>query len=346
MSADSITKTLFLSNLASAPSNISVGLDIGRSFIKAVCLKKENGEISLNNYCIRKTAEDILSAIKQIVNECNSSHARVNVSVSGKYTLVRNIWLPKMSPEELRNSLGYELNQYIPFPADEVFYDAYIWDENTYTRKEKQMRVVLAVAEKNCVNERIAWLKSCGMAPFVVDLDAVSLYNIFQFKRQNEDVSAIVDIGNMKTIVNIIFNNILAFTREIEFGTKKLFDNVSNELSITVEEAEAIVLKGDEKISNALNNFADKLGRDLWNTFEFFQEEEQKDVKRVYLTGGGSLIKGVVEAVSKMADCSVEKWNALDLFRVNLDEKKREEIKNISPLFSIALGLAFRAIDN
>lgn len=322
----------------------SIGLDIGSSYIKAVCLRRESANIFLDNFCIYNISKSIPELLKEIASKCKLPTNKVNISLSGKSTIVRDLWMPQMKQEELRVSLGFELDQYIPFPVEDVYYDSYILEENKLTRKNGQMRVVLAVANKKFVNERLQWLKEAGFIPGVICMDAVSLFNVFSWNIQSEGITALVDIGVNKAIIDIITDNTLTFTREVEYGLMSIRENISRGLSISQDEAEKLICKGDPKIESWVQDLGDKLGKELWSSFEYYEGQEQRPIEKVYVTGGGSILVGLVNLLSQAVGLPINVWNPMDKLKLNLDGAKKQEFIKSAPVFSIAVGLAYRTL--
>lgn len=325
-------------------ADVSIGLDIGRGYVKLVFLRKENGSVFLDNFCVHPVAGDVPSLLNRIFKECNPSVNRVNISLSGKSTIVRDLWLSKMNPKELKVSLGYELDQYIPFPVEDVYFDSYVLEENSLTRKEGQMRVVLAVANKKYVNERLQWLKTAGLVPNAIDMDAISLFNLYELEIDGTAVIGLVDIGASKTIIDIASSGVLMFTREIEYGTARARDGAVNGLSITAEDAEKLVCENSTKITAWTHDLIGKLSKELWNSFDYYESQEQKPVEKVYVTGGGSLLSGLSDLLSQALGIPVVVLRPVDKIKVNLDEIKKKEFEKISPMFSIAAGLALKTL--
>lgn len=320
--------------------DVSLGLDIGHSYIKMARLRKDVENVFLDDFCIQNITGNIPSLLKKITSEYKFPTNRVNISLSGKSTIVRDLWMPQINPDELKVSLGYELDQYVPFPVEDIYYDSYILDENPLTRKEGQMRVVLAVAKKGLVIERIQWLKDAGFLPNIIDMDAISLFNIFQWSGQSGGTFGLVDIGSSKTIIDIASDNVLTFTREIEYGTIGVREWVSHGLSISMDEAEKLICAGDSRIEGWVQDMVSKLSKELWSSFEYYEGQEQRPVEKVYVTGGGSLLLGLIGLLGQALGLPVEMWHPLAKVKINLGDVKKLEIQKKAPMFSIAIGLA------
>lgn len=329
--------------------DISIGLDIGSSYLKLLVLEKAASGIELDKYFIQPIPglSQIPSLLKKIFTENEIPSNKVNISLSGKSTLVRDLWVPQMSHQELEASLKYELDQYVPFPAEEVYSDNYILDSNSLTRKEGQMRVILAVAKKKLIENYMAQMKQAGLALNVIDMDALALFNVFCGCNPGEKEKvtvALVDIGSSKSIIDILSEGVLVFTREVEYGVGRVRDGISKEFNISKEESDKLICIKDTRIENWVQTLVDKLGKELWSSFEYAEGQEQRTIEKIYLTGGGSLLPGLIGYLGETITLPVEIWNPLKNIKINLDSSKKIDLEKIAPLMAVVYGAACRGL--
>lgn len=250
--------------------------------------------------------------------------------------------MPQMKHEELKASLGFELDQYIPFPVEDIYYDNYILEEGPLTRKEGQMRVVLAVSKKTFVDERLQWLKEAGLIPRIIDMDAISLFNVFQQQLKDGGTVGIVDMGSSKSIIDIISSNTLTFTREIEYGTTRIKEGVSHGLSVSIDEAEKLICSGDPRIEGWVQDFVSRAGKEIWSSLEYYEGQEQRPVEKVYVTGGGALLPGLVNLLGQSVGLPISMWHPLE--KIKIGNTKRQELQKMASIFTIAVGLGLRSL--
>jgi len=330
----------------SGEADVSVGLDIGHDYIKLVVLKKENGQIYLDDFCLEGVFGNVSNELKNIVNKCDISSSDVNISLSGKSIIIRNLWLPIMGREELKKNLQYELDQYIPFPPEEVYYDAYIFGESQLTRKENKMRVVLAAAMKKYVEEKIGILKEAGINLNVIDMDAISLFNIFSAGRKDDSTVALIDIGSNKVIIDILAGDVLTFTREVELGFSPAKSAMLPRLTVGSDEKESPAAVDDLQADSYIQDLAKRISKEVSSSFKYYEGHEQRSVERVYVTGGGSLFKGLVDMLKQDIGESVEVWSPFEniKFSEGIDAKTIKDLETYAPLFSVSAGLAYRSL--
>ena len=118
----------------SAKKNL-VGLDIGSSSVKAVELQKRGNRLELTNLGLESLQPDTIvdgqimelnnvsNVITSIFQEHQIRTPRVAAGVSGHSVIVKNIVLPQMSEEELRESFSWHAEEHIPFDIADVNLD-------------------------------------------------------------------------------------------------------------------------------------------------------------------------------------------------------------------------------
>ena len=322
----------------------AVGLDIGTGYIKLVVVRDDHGQAALDNFYLAPLSKNIAQDLSQAADELQISQAAVNIALSGPATIVRNLWMPRMKADELKASLKYELDQYVPFPLEDIYYDCCVLEDGPANGKEGQMRVVLTVVKKKFLDERLQQVQQAGLAPEVISVDAVSLYNAYEKSMPEEGAAGLVDLGSRKTIINIISGNILMFTREIEYGTMQIRKAVSRGLEVDNREAEKLICSRDEKTSQWVRELGFKLGRELWSSFEYHEHQEQKPVEKVYITGGGSLLPELMSSLGSTVGIPIAVWEPATKLPTGISDNQKQRLRANAPLFGIAAGLAYRSI--
>src|SRR5678816_4699811 len=112
-----------------------VGLDIGSSAVKAVELARKGPALQLLNLGFENLQTDTivdgqimeLNNVSNVITNIFSEHqiktTRVAAAVSGHSVIVKNIVLPQMSEEELRESFSWHAEEHIPFDIGDVNLD-------------------------------------------------------------------------------------------------------------------------------------------------------------------------------------------------------------------------------
>ena len=204
-----------------------VGIDIGSSLIKAVEAKLGKTGIQVTGLAIAPTPEGVLengvvtnpaalgSAIKKLLNE-NGIKAKQCVSaVAGQSSVVlRVIEVPKMTRDELKETMKWEVERHVPFSPTEVIMDFQPLERPNQAADAQNMEVLLAVAQQDMINGHVEALMSAGLKPMAIDVEPLAagraLIELSENGTQQENV-AVLEIGAVNTTFCIFENGMLTF---------------------------------------------------------------------------------------------------------------------------------------
>ena len=100
-----------------------IGIDVGSYSVKVLEAVFERENYKLSKFAVKElppgpSDEHLLTIIKAIATESNFLTKDVHCSLSGPNVTVRFINMPQMSGQDLKNSLKYEADKYIPFSIE------------------------------------------------------------------------------------------------------------------------------------------------------------------------------------------------------------------------------------
>lgn len=327
----------------------SVGIDIGLSSCKMVEVKPKGNSFELIQWGIEPIVNGNPSAaVQALLSKTAHPQNAPATAVQGKGTLIRYIDLPRMSLEELKKAFTYEADKYLPFSADQIYLDFMILDPKG---KGTKMTVLVAAAKREIINERMELLKNAGIQPDFITLNPIAMGNVIntlsadslvvgEVKAQG-GATAIIDIGAKVTNVNVMYENLPRFTRDIFIGGLDFTRQISNSLGISLDEAEQIKCKAgsrQEDVVKACEPVVLNLISDMRLSFDYFVTEHNIPITKILLSGGASLLDGMTALFANYLEINVARWDPFQYIEV--PEALKEESKKMSGQFAVALGLA------
>jgi len=329
---------------------VHVGLDIGTRLIKALELSSENGNpriTQLHFTEIERPAADknIAEALTTLSETFKPATTRVNISLSAPSAIVRFINMPKMKEEDLRNSLQFEAEKYIPFNMNEVFTDACILEAKA--DEASQMRVLLAAAKKDVVNARIEMLKQAGFSVAAIDVDSFACFNAFCNSTSVRDESrsvALLNIGYTRTNVVITRGNQPFFTRDIQIAAADVVKLISQAFQTGEADSDKLIFAPGEKESRVLDAarpVLNRLAEELRLSFGYYENQYGRSIDEIYLSGGAACVPGLTDFLEENFGTKPIAWNPFSKFETGpgIDEELLEEV---GPRFGVCAGLAIR----
>ncbi len=329
---------------------VKIGLDLGSSSIKIVKLEHSNKKFILQNFIFKDIPQprsDISSLLKNTLQEFAVENSTLSISLSGQNVITRYISIPIMNRNELKYALKFEAQKYIPFSIEEVNLDGHILRQDQKTGK---MLILVAAARKEFVNQNIKSIQNLGFKVKVVDIDSLVLVNTFNFNySQDEFVKnntiALLNIGASITNLSILEQGMPCLSRDIHIAGNNFTDRIADNLGLDFKTAEELKIKTTkdnlDKIKLSLETVLSQLAHEVRSSFDYYESQSIASVKRIYISGGGSLLTSLIENLNNLLGIEIINWDPLSNleFREGLDLTK---IKAKSPQLPVAIGLAMR----
>lgn len=337
-----------------------VGLDIGSSSIKLVELKGNKKGFQLKNLGesllppdaivnkVINNSESVIDAIVTLMDDLNVKSKNVAISISGHSVIIKKVSMPKMSDKELRESIPWELEQYIPQSVEDVNYDFQILPGET---AEGNMEVLIIAAKKDITSGYLNAVMDAGLNPVIVDVDVFALENMYESNYfEGAGVVGLVNVGASIINVNILRDGVSIFTRDITTGGNQFTEMIQKEFDVNYDEAEKMKYTlGTDSASQELKrisvDFNNMICGEIKRTLDFFTNTIWKEkVNTVYIGGGSSKVPDMQSTLKSMANTDVELLNPFRNIGFSAKDFDADYISDIGPKMSIATGLAIRKI--
>jgi len=339
-----------------------IGLDIGSSSIKIVELRETKDGFKLQHLGISPLPPEaivdgalmdsvtIIDTIRDLVTSTSKTRDVVT-SVSGHSVIVKKITLPFMTETELEESIQWEAERHIPFDINDVNIDFQILGYRS--ENPDLMDVILVAAKKDIINDYVSVIMEAGLNPVVMDIEAFALENMLgiNYEIEKDDIVAIANLGATVTNINILKDNLSAFTRDIFKGGNQITEEIQRQLHVDYEEAEKIKVgqKGEgasqSVVENALRSASESLAVEIGNSLDFFQSSTtSQKVSKLYLRGGGSKIKDFDIILQQQIGIPVEIANPFKRIEYNEKSFDPEYLREIGSVMAVGVGLASRKV--
>jgi type IV pilus assembly protein PilM len=341
-----------------------VGVDIGSSSIKAVELQKKGNSYHLLHLGFENLSPDTvvdgqimeLNNVSNVITSIFAEHqiktSRVAAGVSGHSVIVKNIVLPQMSEDELRESFSWHAEEHIPFDISDVNLDYQITSSSS-----EALNVLLAA----CKSDKIANVKQAiqlaGKQPAVIDVDTFALQNCYEvnYHPKSGEVVALLNIGASTMNINIMNGTRSIFARDASVGGGQYTSLLQKELGLTFEQAEAVkrgypLPEGIEArpIQPIIETVSDILALEIRKTMDFYRataEDSDEAIQKILIAGGSSKLPGLPDYLAKRFEIPVELFDPFRQIEVDGRKFDPDYMKEIVPDMAIAVGLALRGVE-
>lgn len=339
-----------------------VGIDIGSSSVKLIQLRQVKDRYELVHLGMAalppETIVDhsvmdsvtLVDCLRGLVENQKVKTKNVATSVSGHSVIIRNIYLPSMTSDEVEASIEWEAEQYIPFEISDVNLDFQILGPDS--KDPAQMKVLLVAAKKEFVQDYLTVFGECGLTPVVVDIDCFAVENAYQLNYDPESgLVALLNIGASSMNINILKDGVSVFTRDIQNGGNLFNEELQKRLGLNGEEAERVKLgemTGDvdaATVAEVLRYASETLAQEIQRSLDFFAATSvDGKAGKLYVAGGVARTAGLDVVIGRQLGIPVE---ILDPFRrITIDENRFDPafVEAVRPLFAVGVGLATRRV--
>jgi type IV pilus assembly protein PilM len=350
-----------------AKGKLALGLDIGSSSIKMIQLKEQRrrGQVgyALQSFGMKPLPPEaivdgalmnstaIVQAIQELMAELKVKNKDVAIGVSGHSVIIKKISMPRMTQDELEESIQWEAEQYIPFDVKDVNIDTQILnpDANDATG---QMDVLLVAAKKDMINDYTTVVREAGLEPVVVDVDAFAVQNMFSvnYEAGMGETVVLINAGASVVNINIVAGGVTVFTRDVTIGGNQFTEEIQKQLNVSYEEADELKKggrTGDEiipaEVERVLAQVAEQVAGEIQRSLDFYAgTAADSNFAKVFLSGGTARIPALFKTIESRVGVPVEIINPFK--NIEIDNRKFDPafIMEVAPQAAVAVGLALR----
>ena len=337
--------------------------DIGQGIIKEGEIKDEEG--------LAKIIKESLPKIKG--EKLKTKH--VVVSLPEEKAFLQVIQLPRMPEEDLKSAVIYEAENYIPLPIEEVYLDSQIVPP-LYSHLD-HFDVLIAALPKKIVDPYLSCLKKAGLYPKSLEIESLAIARALIKKEISPFPALLIDFGATRTNFIIFSGYSVRFTNSIPVSSHGFTEVISKTIDVDFKKAEELKIKygldivekiifskkskdsqfekemtGNKKIFEALIPALTDLTEQIKKCLDFYLTHtshehllpEMKDVKKIFISGGGANLKGLADFLSSGLGIPVALGNPW----INILPEPLKEVPELpfeeSLKYTTALGLALRGI--
>jgi type IV pilus assembly protein PilM len=345
-------------------SNTIVGLDFGHGVIRAAEVSSDGKhqpvlhryhEVQVPVDAIKEgvvTDQDaVVSALKWLWDVASFGTKRVVTGIGSQQVLIRELVLPSMPLAHIRETLPFRVQELLPLPADQAVLDFYGIEE-VEQEGGPHIRGLLVAATRESVLANTGAVEAAGLK--VVDVDLIPFAVLRAHVEQEQaGVKVYLHIGAVSTNIIVAENGVPQFIRMLPTGGADLTAAVAERMDVRVDRADemkrrhGLISDAADLDGLAVATIGAETAKDLVqavrSTVTFWENSHpEAEVAGVVLSGGGSMLRGLPEALHAGTDLPVAVGRPAGRFKVGgrIDEASFLA-SGAAP--AVALGLTIRS---
>ena len=342
-----------------------MGLDIGTSGVRAAELTmgkggatlERFGQVALPTGAVRDgevvDVDVVAGAIKQLWAQAKFSSKKVVVGVANQKVVVRQVELPWLPLKELRQSLSFQVQDYIPMPVEQAILDFHPLEEFVNDTGGRMLRVLLVAAARDMVGSALEAVEKAGLQPTMVDLTsfAVLRSQVTSSSGLVVEAEALIDVGASVTNIVVHQGGVPRFVRILLMGGGDITDAVAERLGVGEEQAESVkqttglsVVAGSAEphpASRVIESSGSAFVEEVRGSLDYYLAQPgSARIGRVVLSGGGSRLGGLVERLTAATRLPVEVARPMSVLKIGKTGLSDEQLAYVEPMVTVPVGLA------
>lgn len=338
----------------------AVGLDVSADTVRFIELEAFHKKLKVSRYATRNFSDGLpvkgQTHDKQKLKEMLAQLAReyklsfVNISLPEERAYLANIQIPRVAPSEIRETIEFRLEEYVPISAAAAIFDYIVVDDGANKRKDT-IDVVVSALPRIVVEEYLEVFSGTGIIPKTFEFESQSMARALIPKGDN-GTFLVVDIGKIITDIFVCAKSVVQFSASLDIGGHYFTQAIERALNVTYAEAEELKSKHgliggakEQELHEAIMPVIADLRTRIMRHYSYWQTHHREkfggNIECIYLTGGSANLKGLVEYLSADFDVKVDianPWVNVCSFEEYIPPLTLSE----SHGYATAIGLALR----
>ena len=339
-----------------AGSKAAWGIEVGSYAVKALRLERNGDQLVVSDFgefAHKKPLstpdldvdEMIRLTLGQLVSQKNFEKEKIVMCVEGRSSLPRFAKLPPVEPKKVPDIIRFEAQQQIPFPIEEVEWDAKVFESEDSPETE----VGIFAIKKDELNHRIAMWGEHDLAPKTVTLGPVAVFNAVHYDLggAGRKPFVVLDIGTRSSDL-VVVDGDNCWIRTFPIGGSDFTEAIAETFKLPYSKAERLkkesgTSKYAKQIMQAMRPVFTDLLEGVQRSISFY-ENSHRGVRIETVLGVGSTFKipGLRKFLGAQLGLNVARFD--EFRRLQVEGRVASDFAGHSVSMATAYGLALQGL--
>lgn len=230
----------------------------------------------------------------------------VRLSLPESIISTKVIEVPRLSDAELASAIGWQAEQYIPIPPEELALEYEVLFRPDKTDKDVPMRVLLVGARKPIIERYVSAFAMLGIEPTVLETQILSVIRSLQFN-STDATTLVAHLGASSMSMAMIHSGEVEFVFNHMSGGQMLTRSLEQSIGLEANQAEQYKRtygldpnQFQGKVAQALAGPVKVLTDEMLKAIRFFvNTAPTESVQRVLLSGGTAQLPGLIQHITE-----------------------------------------------
>lgn len=331
-----------------------IAIDLGSRSTKAVCLDRDGEALRLVSYTIQDrpdfgkvlSRESLSKHLVAVTEALNPKTKQVILVVGTGESLICHAEMPVIGTSEMRKMVKLSPKLYFQEDLPNYSFDCFVLHQEATVKSEsKQIRKAktLIVGIKNQLLKYLqSASNSAGLDVEQVTASQTGAANCFVLSPEGSQnkIVALVDIGFSHSTISLLVNGEITLTRVVNIGADQFTAGLAEAMGITYSVAEGLKQIMPEKVNAQLKTLILPLSNELSNSIHFFEQQQDKKVSDVYVSGGSARSKFIIEILQSDLHLPCKSWDPTSSLKVKFTAAQSVALQQEAPQLTVAIGAA------
>lgn len=256
--------------------------------------------------------EQLSEQVASLLSDHKLPTTDLRLSLPEDLVSTKVIEMPVLSDAELASAIGWQAEQYIPIPKDELSLEYKIISKPKKKGPNNLMKVLMVGARKESIKFYTDVFLNLGIEPKLMETQTLSILRSLGFSEE-DPATIIVHMGASVMYTAVVNQGNLESVFTHSTGGQILSKSLEQSLSLDPKQAEEYKRSYglDEsqfqgKVRSALLSTVDNMVMEIQRTIKFFSDKYPQDtIKRLVLSGGASQLPGLIEHINQKLNLEV-----------------------------------------
>jgi type IV pilus assembly protein PilM len=345
----------------SSKANEIVVIVLGTCTTKALHVRRQGDGLHLLNYVLKPTpvlkeglaGKALAHHLREVSGELEAGTNRAVVVIGMGQSLVRTLEVPALKPPELRQLVKQNSKHFFQEELTDYEFDCFVLPEPGPSAAagtpspQRKNRALVVGAKTALLDDLQAGVKAAGLSLVQVAVSQVGLVNAALAglpELPADEVVAIVDLGFRTSSITFLVGRAPGLSRTVGIGGDTLTASLASAMNIPYEVAEGLKVFMPDKVRDKLQERIGALAQELRTAIDFFESQEEKEVRRIFVAGGTARSEYIVQGLQDQLRIPCEKLALARFGTSQLPLEKADTLAKDAPQLAIAAGAAAAAL--
>ena len=316
----------------------SLGIDIRENSLRLAHLAGSGSKVKLLDYLsvplpspggnLAEHETVLINTLNNFISKNQVKAEAIAVSIPQKEAIFRQLKVPALKPEEIRQVLEFEIERHVPFSLDEIYFDFKIIGP----KEDGQLELALAAARRERINYLLSLLEKARIAYTRVQLSTFAFFAALTFQENTDKNSnyLLIDVGGHEIELGVVQKGQFVFAHRL--GKQTLLNAV----------AAATAREDSSPGGTGLEEESRKLAQRLKQEINFLVTSLQKTHRETNLTkiflAGSDFHPLLAEQLQEAAGIQTVAFNPLRGIEISAFTRQPAEA-------AVAMGLALEGLE-